>query len=410
MIFTNADSNAANCAPTRASLLTGQYTPRHVVYTVGVSTRGPSAERRLIPTVNSKEIPFETITIAESLKKAGYVSAAIGKWNVGNKPTEHGFDYAIDRWDMGINGHFNDKGEYLADLLTEEAVSFIRRNNPEETGKPFFVYLAHHAVHTPIEAKKEYIEEFENKGGSGCHSNATYAAMIKSVDESVGTIKHSLDEMNLSENTILVFFSDNGGHGTFTCQKPLRGGKGMFYEGGIRVPMFVHWPETVEPGKICHEPVIGTDFYTTFLELAGLDEPEAYKLDGESIVPLFKGKDKLEREAIFWHFPSYLQSYAGLKEDSRDTIFRSRPVSVIRKGDGKLLMLHEGWSLDGGRDNIRINNSVELYNLKEDIAESHNLVFEDVEKRDELLDELLKWIEETGAPIPSEANPDYEKP
>lgn len=408
MIFTNAYSNAANCAPTRACLLTGQYSPRHGVFTVGKSDRGKSENRRLIPTLNSKEISFDKITIAESLKKAGYVSAAIGKWNVGNKPTEHGFDYAIDRGELGIGEYFGKNGEYLSDVFTDEAISFMERNNPKTTGKPFFVYLAHHAVHTPIQAKKEYISEYENKDPSGCHNNATYAAMIQSVDESVGRVKKALDDMELSENTILIFFSDNGGHGTYTCQKPLRGGKGMFYEGGIRVPMFVHWPGSVEAGTICDEPVIGLDFYTTFLELAGLPSPDNYVLDGMSIIPLLEGEKKLDRESIFWHFPSYLQSYAGLQSESRDTIFRSRPVSVIRKGDWKLLMFHEEWSLDGGMDNISMNNAIELYNLKEDIGEVNNLASNNTEKRDELLQDLIKWQSDIKAPIPSSANPEYQ--
>jgi len=409
MIFTNAYSNAANCAPTRASLLTGQYTPRHGVFTVGVSTRGKSEHRRLIPTKNSKKISFDKITIAEALMEAGYVSAAIGKWNVGNKPSEHGFDYAIDRGELGIRGHFGKNGEYLSDVFTDEAISFMERNNPDSTGRPFFLYLAHHAVHTPIQAKEDYISEFEKKKTSGCHNNATYAAMIQSVDESVGRVKKALDDMELSENTILIFFSDNGGHGTYTCQKPLRGGKGMFYEGGIRVPMFVSWPGTVKAGTSCDEPVVGTDFYTTFLELAGLDESENYPLDGESILPLLNGENTLDRESIFWHFPSYLQSYAGLKDESRDTIFRARPVSVIRKGDWKLLMFIEEWALDGGEENIRINNSIELYNLKEDIGELNNLANMNTEKRDELLEELLNWQNDIGAPIPDEANPEFEK-
>ena len=163
IIFTNAYANAANCAPTRASLLSGQYSPRHGVFTVGKSDRGESKYRRLIPTQNSKTIALDKVTIAEALKKAGYVSAAIGKWNVGNKPKEQGFDFEIDRWDMGINDHFKENGDYLTDLFTQEAIKFIEENNPHNTGKPFFVYLAHHAVHTPIQAKEAYIEEFKNK-------------------------------------------------------------------------------------------------------------------------------------------------------------------------------------------------------------------------------------------------------
>jgi len=375
---------------------------------VGTSARGRSEARSLIPVENSKVISFDKITIAESLKNAGYVSAAIGKWNVGNKPEQHGFDYSIDRWELKVDGHFRMDGAYLTDLFTDEAITFIKNNNPNTTHKPFFLYLAHDAVHTPIQAKKDMIEAFENKPASDCHKHATYAAMIKSVDESIARINQVLEELDLSKNTLLLFFSDNGGHGTYTCQKPLRGGKGMFYEGGIRVPMFAYWPGTVKPGSTCKEPVIGTDFYPTFLNIAGIDSLENYELDGKNILPLLKGEKKLNRESLFWHFPAYLQSYKGLKDESRDTFFRTRPVSVIRKGDWKLLMFHEEWSLDGGRTKMDENNSVELYKLKEDIGERNNLVHINKRKRDEVLDELIAWQKGIRAPISIDPNPEYQ--
>ena len=404
MIFTNAYANAANCAPTRACLLSGQYTPRHGVFTVGKSDRGDSEDRRLIPVVNSLEISLDKITIAEALKPAGYVSAAIGKWHVGHTPEEQGFTAGMDRPEMGYRGgHFNDAGEYLTDRLTDEAVNFITENK----ANPFFLYLAHHAVHTPIQAKEEMIAKYETKDAAGCHSHATYAAMVESVDESVGKINKTLRELGLNENTILIFFSDNGGHGTYTCQKPLRGGKGMFYEGGIREPMFVCWPGTVRGGITCDAPVIGTDFYPTFLDLAGAQFPENYSLDGKSIMPLLQGKNSIKREAIFWHFPAYLEAYEGLMDESRDPVFRTRPVSVIRKGDWKLLLFHEEWVLDGGKNKIASNNAVELYNLKKDPGESNNLCNIKIRKRDNLLNDLLEWQQEINAPVPREANPDY---
>ena len=236
--------------------------------------------------------------------------------------------------------------------------------------------------------------------------NHVYAAMIKSVDESVGQVAECLERLNLSDNTILIFFSDNGGHGTFTCQQPLRGGKGMYYEGGTRVPMFISWPKMIEKGRQVDEPVIGTDFYPTFLDLAGLDLPDDYILDGQSILPLINGRET-QREPLFWHFPAYLQSYAGLKDHSRDTIFRTRPVSVIRDGDWKLMLFHEEWSLDGGREAISTNNSIELYNLNEDEGEKTNLAHSLPDKRDELLDKLIHWQQDIGAPIPDKKNPDY---
>lgn len=407
MIFTQAYANAANCAPTRASLLCGQYTPRHGVYTVGTSSRGKSEDRRLIPIENSTEVDKAKMTIAEALKIAGYVSAAIGKWHIGQKPQQQGFDFSIDRNELNIKGHFSENGEYLTDLLTDEAIRFIKKNNPEKTKKPFFLYLSHHAVHTPIEAKKNMIEAFKKKPADDCHNDATYAAMIKSVDESVARIIQVLEELELDNDTLLLFFSDNGGHGTYTCQKPLRGGKGMYYEGGIRVPMFVYWPGKVKPGSTCKEPVIGTDFFPTFLQLAGISAPQNHELDGTSILPLLKGEKQLSRESLFWHFPCYLQAYKGMTDQSRDPLFRTRPVSVIRRRDWKLLMFHEEWILDGGRQNLDGNDSIELYNLNDDIAEQNNLAQINTKKRDELLNELMDWQKKMGAPLPTNPNPEY---
>jgi len=408
MIFTQAYANAANSAPTRACLLTGQYTPRHRLYTVANSDRGKPEDRRLIPVANNESVALEHILIAEALKPAGYVTAAIGKWHIGRTPVEHGFEIGFDRDSLGYGAnHFNHEGEYLADRLTDESVKFIRDNNPLIKGRPFFLSLSHHAVHTPIQAKKEMSEKYDRKEGIECQNNPVYAAMIESVDESVDRIVKTLQELGLADNTILIFFSDNGGHGTFTCQKPLRGGKGMFYEGGIREPMFVYWPGKIKPGSVCDVPVISTDFYPTFLDIAGADKPEDYTLDGVSILPLLEGRVTLNRTKLFWHFPAYLEAYSGLTEDSRDPLFRSRPVSVIRKGDWKLLLFHEEWILDGGRQKISENNSVELYNLKEDIGERYNLCNGDPEIRNDLLDDLLQWLDETGAMIPSDPNPQY---
>ncbi len=410
MIFSQAYANAANCAPTRACLLSGQYSPRHGVFTVGGSDRGKSETRRIIPVKNNETLPLENISIAEALKPSGYVSAAIGKWHVRNTPEEQGFDFGIERHHLDYPyGHWNPDSMYLTDHLTDVAVNFIKENNPIESGNPFFLYLSHYAVHTPIQAKNEIKAKYKTKEGMDCHNNTEYAAMIESVDESVARVNQTLEELGLSENTIIIFFSDNGGHGTFTCQKPLRGGKGMYYEGGIREPMFAYWPGKITANSNCEEVIISTDFYTTFLDLAGAEKPENYNLDGESLVPLLEGKNEILREAIFWHFPGYLEAYAGLKEDSRDPVFRTRPVSVIRKGDYKLLQFHEEWVLDGGFENIETNNSVELYNIKNDISETNNLCNIEVEKRNELLHDLLMWQKKTNALVPSEANPEYKK-
>lgn len=404
MIFTQAYSNAANCAPTRASLLTGQYTPRHGVFTVASSERGESAWRRLIPTENHMDVALDKVTIAEALKSKGYVSAAIGKWHIGHSPAEQGFDYSIDRNEMGYKGgHFNEEKEYLTDKLTEKAEQFIAENKD----KPFFLYLAHHAVHTPIQAKEEIINDYLDKEGVDCHNDATYAAMIKSVDESVGRVFSALEDHQLSENTIVIFVSDNGGYGPKTCMQPLRGAKGMYYEGGIRVPMFAYWPGRIAPESTSNVPVITTDFFPTFLDLAGAEAPVGQKLDGVSLLPVFKGESTLDRKELFWHFPAYLESYSNMKEQSRDTLFRTRPVSVVRKDEWKLMLFHEEWTLDGGRENLSKNNAVELYDLRSDLGERNNLASQETAKRDELLDELLEWINDVKAPLPSARNPEY---
>ncbi len=407
MVFTNAYANAPNCAPTRACILSGQYTPRHGVYTVGTSERGPAALRKLIPIPNRTTLPREVVTIAEALKPAGYVSASIGKWHLGSDPEfgprAQGFDVNVAGNAAGSpRSYFSPyrnkdlpdgpKGEYLTDRLTDEALKFIEANK----SKPFFLYLPHYAVHTPLRGKQELVEKYRQKPPADGQRNPVYAAMIESVDQSVGRIMAKLDELGLAENTVVVFFSDNGGVGGYrelgimqneiTSNAPLRGGKGMLYEGGIREPMVVRWPAAVKPGTVCHEPVIGIDFYPTFLEIAGVDPPAGHVLDGESLVPLLKQTGKLKREAIFWHFPAYLQA--------RNGTWRTTPAGVIRQGDFKLIEFFE----DG---------TLELYNLSEDIGEKNNLAQKMPDKVRELHERLVRWREEIGAPVPTERNPKY---
>lgn len=181
----------------------------------------------------------------------------------------------------------------------------------------------------------------------------------------------------------------------------------MYYEGGIRVPMFAYWPGRITPGSKSDLPVITTDFFPTFLDLADAESPEGQKLDGVSLLPVFEGAESPDRDRLFWHFPAYLESYSNMKEQSRDTLFRTRPVSVVRKDDWKLMLFHEEWTLDGGRKNLSQNNAVELYNLRSDLEERNNLAQIETAKRNELLEELLDWFDETQAPVPSERNTEY---
>ncbi len=410
MIFTNAYANAPNSAPSRACLMSGKYSPRHGVYTVGSSERGESINRKLIPTKNKTVLDTSFVTIAEALKPAGYTSIQIGKFHLGSDnegtgPIAQGFNYNVAGDYEGMppsyfypycrkmkNGNDwclkflegGEEGEYLTDRLTDEAVKFL----DEHYKDPFFMYFAHYAVHTPIQGKEELVKKYESKQGDSIHNNPTYAAMIQSMDESLGRLNNKLEELGVAENTIIVFFSDNGGHGPTTKMHPLRGVKGMLYEGGIREPMFVKWPGVVEQGSTCETPVIGIDFYPTFLEMAGAKTPGNYTLDGKSIVPLLKQNGAFEREAIYWHFPAYLQGYKP------GMIWRTTPVAVIRAGDYKLIEFFE-------------DSTLELYNLKEDIGEKHNLADEMPEKKEELYRMMLEWRQETNAPVPIERNPEY---
>jgi len=387
VVFTNAYSNAPNCAPTRACLMSGQYTPRHGIYTVGTSERGQSKLRKLIPTPNETNLNSSVVTIPDALRQGGYTSACIGKWHLGSKspyrPVDRGFDVAFER---KHGGHFSKEGEYLTDRLTDEAIKFIEANK----SGPFFLYLPHHAVHTPIQAKEQLIEKYKKKEPTAAHNNPTYAAMIESVDQGVGRLMATLDEPELRDNTVVFFFSDNGGYANATSMIPLRGSKGMLYEGGIRVPMIVRWPGTVKPGGVCEEPVIGIDFYPTMLEMAGAAKPSGHILDGVSIVPLLRGKETLNREAIFWHFPAYLEAY-----NEKQWPWRTTPAGAVRQGDWKLIEYFK-------------EGKIELYNLKNDLSEKKDLAGTMPDKAEELHRTLIEWRKSLDAPIPAEKNPQYD--
>ena len=233
------------------------------------------------------------------------------------------------------------------------------------------------------------VEKYRNKQGSEGQNNPKYAAMVESVDQGVGRILDCIDKLGLRDNTVVFFFSDNGGVVGITSMAPLRGGKGMLYEGGIREPMIVRWPGRAKAGGVCDVPVIGIDFYPTILEMAGAPKPKGHILDGESIVPLLIGGKNLKRKAIFWHFPAYLQRNYGWKETWRTT-----PAGAVRQGDWKLIEFFE----DG---------RLELYNLKDDIAEKNNLAQEMPEKTEKLHELLKKWRKSVNAPVPTELNPKY---
>jgi len=251
------------------------------------------------------------------------------------------------------------------------------------------------------------VARFNAKGFGEQHQSAIYAACTFALDESVGRLLEKLKTLKLEENTLLVFTSDNGATQQ-SSQEPLRGSKGGYYEGGIREPFIVRWPGVTKPGSKCDVPVINVDLYPTFLAAAGSQVPDGKVLDGESLLPLLDGTGHLKRDAIFWHFPGYLDNPVrrGRELDVK-TGFRSRPVSVIHKGDWKLHLFHEEWQLDGGREKLTTNHAVELYNLASDIGERSDLATAEPTKRDELIGDLMAWFKSTDAMIPTEPNPVY---
>lgn len=386
-----------NCQPTRAALMTGQYGPRTGVYTVGSIERFNWRSRTLRPVDNVTELPLDKVTIAQRLKAAGYATGLFGKWHLGQQgdyhPGRRGFDEAI----VSMGRHFDfvtqpkvdvPDGAYLADWLTDRAVDFIHRHRDQ----PFFLYLPHFGVHSPHRAKQDTIARFKDKPPSGGHKNATYAAMIYSVDESVGRVMKALDDLKLADSTVVIFASDNGGVGGYaregikragdiTDNAPLRSGKGSLYEGGTRVPFVVRWPGVAKAGATCDVPTIHVDLFPTLLEIAGGEPPADQPLDGESLVPLVRDPAaSLRRTAIFQHFPGYLGAGEGT--------WRTTPVATIDEGDWKLLEFFE----DG---------RLELYNLREDIGETKNLAASMPDKANELHAKLVAWRREVNAPMPT---------
>ena len=405
MRFTSGYTCGPNCQPTRAALMSGQYMPRTGVYTVGSIDRFNWQSRPLRPVDNVVKLAPEKVTLAESLKAAGYATALFGKWHLGEDPQHHpaaqGFDEAI----VSAGRHFdfttNPKMEfppetYLADFLTDKASDYIRR----QQDKPFFLALHHFGVHSPFQAKTNLIEKFKPKSPSGGHHSPIYAAMITSVDESVGRIVALLDQLKLATNTLIIFTSDNGGvggyeregihGGSITDNAQLKGGKGMLYEGGIRVPYIFRWTGRIAAASTCDHPINSVDIYPTFLELAAAKPPTSYPLDGTSYASLLlePGRTHQTRNPLFWHFPGYL----GADENT----WRMTPAGAIRSGDWKLIEFFE----DGRR---------ELYNLRDDLGEKQNLAGAQPDKAKELHERLLAWRKELNAPMPT-PNPDYGKP
>lgn len=410
VVFHHAYASSGNCAPSRACLLSGTYTPRHHVYAVQSTDRGPKHAKRLVPIPNRSGLAKDNVTLADALKSAGYATGIFGKWHLdgpdGATPAEQGFDVVFD----SQTGSPNRRRDRPADpkgifSLTRAAGEFMRESRDQ--GRPFFAFVSHHAIHTALEWRPDSLKKFQAKSPGAQHKDARYAACLYDLDAGIGQLLGMIRELGLEENTLVVFTSDNGATQK-SSQEPLRGSKGGYYEGGIRVPFIARWPGTIRPRTKSDVPVINVDLYPTFLAVGGARPPTGKVLDGESLQPLLLGQGALQRTAIFWHFPGYLDDpvVRGRESDVR-LGFRTRPVSVIRKGDWKLHLLQEEWQLDGGRAKLDSNGAIELYNLREDPGERRDLAGVNRSKRDELVADLLAWFEHAGALLPRVRNLAY---
>jgi len=400
------------CSPTRAALMTGRHAARvqMTIWSEG-SLKGPR-NRRLLQGQSLHSLPHSETTLAKYLQDAGYLTALVGKWHLGDAdhyPETHGFDVNVGGTHWGApqtfwwpyrgagrfgSGYryvphleFGRPGEYLTDRLTDEALTVIDNAGDQ----PFFLYLSHHAPHTPIEAKAEDVQYFASKLRPEMkQQNAVYAGMMKSLDESVGRVLAKLDDRGVEKNTIVIFASDNGGFVGVdrksgqtvpaTNNAPLRSGKGSCYEGGIRVPLIVHWPGVTTQGAICGEPVIVMDLLPTLLDAAGIELPDDVALDGLNLRPLLSDPSrKLERDALFFHYPHYYST--------------TTPVSAVRSGDWKLLEYYE-------------DNRAELFDLKNDLGETTDLAKQQPDRTAQLRRQLHRWRDAVDAQEPG-PNPDY---
>lgn len=389
MRFTDAYAAAPVCSPTRASILTGKYPAR--LHLTDFIAGNPFPWNPLKQPDWTKHLPLEEVTIAEVMKKAGYATASFGKWHlsVTKKPPEslpynpdkQGFDKSFVTYKPTRDQNPEDDAHNVT-AITDKAVDFMKRHR----NRPFFLYITHNSIHNPLKEKSDLIAKYKNKRGVDLPENRpVIGAMLETLDASVGALLQTLDQLQLAENTIVIFFSDNGGLESDADQTPLRAGKATLYEGGIRVPLIVRWPGVVEPRSVCREPVISIDFFPTLTDILGINNPE--DIDGQSILPLLKQHESLNRKAIFWHYPHYHTAGIG-------------PASAVRAGNYKLIERHEGTLLGQG-------NQVELYHLGNDIEERHNLAERLPEKAEELAAILREWRHSVGAQMPVK-NPDYD--
>jgi arylsulfatase A-like enzyme len=392
MRFTDAYAAAPVCSPTRAATLTGMspaklqitnHTPDRPAFTP------PNAKLASAKMLN--HLPLKHTTIAERLQRAGYATAFMGKWHLSGpgkgsgefEPTAQGFDLNIGGCGYGGPPTFFDpyripnladrkQGEYLPDRLADEAIAFMKRNRQ----RPFMLFLWNYTVHWPMEAPQPLIEKYKDRTGRGLN-DTRYGAMIEAMDGAVGRVLDALDELNLADDTLVVFTSDNGGFGGVSDNRPLRAAKGHLYEGGIRVPLIVRWPGVTKAASVCRTPVVSMDFHPTLAVAAGVDisSEEQSELEGVDIGPLLRGERKVDRDAIFFHYPNYAWHRSN------------RLGGAVRAGKYKLIERFD----DG---------SLELYDLSADLSERKNLSDEMPQLAAKLRDRLVKWRSDVGAAMP----------
>jgi len=388
--FTAAYAACTVCSPTRASIMTGMY-PARLRLTDFIAGQNRPFAKMKIPNW-TKGLESHHTTLAELMQTHGYRTAHVGKWHLsgrgdlanGTQPTDHGFDVTYSR-PAGTKGYFLKKGSrsesgthYLTDVLTDKACQFIR----ESKSDPFFLYFAYNVPHTPIQGRQDLVEYFQSKTDpSAIHRNPTYAAMVASLDQSVGRLLTQLAEHDLVENTIIIFTSDNGGltqrygkHDGFTENLPLRRGKGSAYEGGVRVPAIVRWPGVTRPGQVCDEPIMTTDYFPTILEMTSMEVVDA-GIDGRSLVPLLKNVNATLDRNLYWHYPHYHAGGDG-------------PYSAVRSGKYRLIEFHE-------------DRSVRLYDLENDIGEQTDLATVMSERAADLQRDLHRWRDSIQAQMPT---------
>ena len=413
MRFTQGYAAGSVCSPTRASIMTGRH-PVRVDITDWIPGQSNRKTNPLLHPDDLSHLPLAEVTIAEALKEHGYQTFFAGKWHLGNKgqwPTDQGFDINIGGHHRGSppGGYYSpwsnpalkakQPGEYLTERLTDESVKFLEERDKTS---PFLLYLSYYNIHTPIQAYKKHIDHYKAKAAKAFQDvtptepehdginrtrqdNPALASMVAAVDDSVGVLLDKLTELKLDKNTVIIFFSDNGGLSTLArpgpgCNLPLRAGKGWLYEGGVREPTIIRAPDVTQPNSVSHKPMVSMDFFPTMLDLAGLPLQPKLHVDGQSLLPHLKGDDSGQR-TFYWHYPHYHGS-------------TWKPGASIRDGDWKLIEFYH-------------YKNFELYNLADDPGERQNLAKAKPTKAKLLRAKLLAWQKQMQAKMPV-PNPDYD--